>query len=114
MLEFFVKSSTLAHGHINQLFFIPNAGVKAVRGHNAKKITGSQLSTKIDLGGYWMQGVLPVRQVLSEKNADSFLCDIIVNVGALGEAHSACQVSWNGRSDSFSNSEHFALIDFSQ
>ncbi len=48
------------------------------------------------------------RRTVPERH--SVLPDLIVAAGALGDAHGACRVGWNGKLNSSSRSGHYALI----
>jgi alpha-galactosidase len=70
-----------------------------------------RFTVKIDKGGYDFTVRVDLRKLgVQEKATDSFYMDLLVGVGALGDAHGSCRVGWNGKLNSSARSEHFALV----
>ncbi len=108
-IELFLRDS---HGHkpIFQAFLLPENRRPRALSRRLQPLPDVELAGAIDKGGYWMEGAVPLAVAGIQDTGGGFLADVIVNAGALGDAHSACRAGWNGRLDSSANSVHFALM----
>ena len=108
-IEFFLKP---AHGPKSQQFFLlPRLTGVTVLDRNRKPAKHVAFKVKIDKGGYDFSLRLDLDKVGVQVQAgDPFYLDLIVAAGALGDAHGACRVGWNGKLNSASRCEHYALI----
>jgi len=108
-IELFVKP---AHGlPITQLFLLPRAKGVTVLDKARKPVKSAVFQVKIDKGGYDFTLRCDLAALgVQRKAGDPFYMDIIIGAGALGDAHGACRVGWNGMVNSASRSGHYALI----
>lgn len=95
----------------SQWFLLPRTkGATALtRERNAAKDVAFKVA--IDKGGYdFSLRIDLAKQGIQTKAGEAFYFDLIVNAGALGDAHGACRVGWNGKTNSATRSDHFALV----
>ena len=108
-IEIFFK----AHGSQSpqQWFLLPRTKGTTVLTpsmHTDKRIS---FKVAIDKGGYDFSLRADLVKIgVQKKTSTPFYLDLIVNACALGDAHGACRVGWNGRTDSFAYTHHYALI----
>ena len=108
VIEVFMRPARGAEA-ITRFFMLPRIkGATALNGE-LKPAKGVSFKVKIDKGGYDFVLRADV-STWNVKPGDAFYLDFIVGAGALGDAHGACRVGWNGRTDSWMRSDHYALI----
>jgi len=107
--------SNLQGRGIRQIFFVPQPkGSKvAVLDSNLKPIPGIQAKVGPHPrgAGYEMIIELPFSAAGLAASDTSFLFNIIVNLAALGDAHTGGRTSLNGRFDSHTSSDHFVQVE---
>lgn len=109
-IELFVRSAK-AGGKTTQLFLLPRVKGATVLEQSRKPSKRASFKVKIDKGGYDFTLRCDLAELAAQaKPGDAFYLDLIIGAGALGDAHGACRVGWNGKTNSSSRSEHFALI----
>jgi len=109
-IEFFVKPARPG-GVTTQLFLLPRAKGATVLGRNRKPSKAAAFKVKIDKGGYDFTLSCDLAKLGVQSEAgEPFYLDLIISAGALGDAHGACRVGWNGKTNSASRSSHYALI----
>ncbi|CAM2803007.1 alpha-glucosidase/alpha-galactosidase [Rariglobus hedericola] len=109
-IEFFVKPARVGGG-TTQLFLLPRAKGATVLGKTRKPSKAVAFKVKIDKGGYDFTLRCDLKKLGVQVNAgEAFYLDLLISAGALGDAHGSCRVGWNGKTNSSSRSEHFALI----
>ncbi|WP_043585792.1 alpha-glucosidase/alpha-galactosidase [Geminisphaera colitermitum] len=117
-IELFVRPEHGAGG-TKQFFLLPREkGITVLdRERRAIKPATGSFKVRIDKGGYDFSlrfdlaaADVEVLASASNKKAGAFYLDLVVAAGALGDAHGACRVGWNGRTDSSSASSHYALV----
>lgn len=110
VIELFVRPA-LGSQPPTQFFLLPRTQGATLLNRARKPAKEGRFQVKIDKGGYDFTVRLDLRKLgVQEKAADSFYLDLIVGVGALGDAHGSCRVGWNGKLNSSARSEHFALV----
>jgi alpha-galactosidase len=109
-IELFVRQART--GALTKQFFL----LPRTRGAAAldRSLTPSKTTTckvAIDKGGYDFTVRCDLAKAgVQAKAGDPFYLDLIISAGALGDAHGACRVGWNGKTTSSTRSAHFALI----
>ncbi|CAM3100607.1 alpha-glucosidase/alpha-galactosidase [Rariglobus hedericola] len=108
VVEFFVKGP---HGAVKQFFLLPRTKGATVLGRDFKPVKDVTFKVAIDKGGYDFRLAADLAIIgVVEKTGDPFYMDFVVGAGALGDAHGACRVGWNGSVRSSSRSGHYALV----
>jgi len=101
---------------IQQFFVVPQRGAKGVKllDHSLKPLADAQATIKPASrgAGYEIEADIPLR-TLGLAEADEFLFDLIVNISALGDAHSGGRTSLSGDFDSHLNSQRFHRVELS-
>jgi alpha-galactosidase len=109
-IELFVKQAKGAVGS-RQYFLLPRTKGATVLGSDRRPAKEGAFKVEIDKGGYDFSLRFDLAKAgVQAKADDPFYLDMIVCAGALGDAHGACRVGWNGKTNSSSRSEHFPLI----
>ena len=109
-IELFLKAPQGADGS-RQFFLLPRSRGATVLGRERKPVKDVLFKVGIDKGGYDFTLRLDLARLGVQAEAGNpFYLDLIVAAGALGDAHGACRVGWNGKLNSSSRSEHFALV----
>jgi alpha-galactosidase len=109
-IELFVRPA-LGSKPSTQFFLLPRTKGATMINRARKPAKEGSFTVKIDKGGYDFTVRLDLRKIgVQEKPTDSFYMDLLVGVGALGDAHGSCRVGWNGKLNSAARSEHFALV----
>lgn len=109
-IELFVRPA-LGAKPAKQFFLLPRTKGATMINRERKPAKEGRFTVKIDKGGYDFTVRLDLRKLgVQEKAADSFYMDLLVGVGALGDAHGSCRVGWNGKLNSSARSDHFALV----
>ncbi|MFH1499124.1 MAG: alpha-glucosidase/alpha-galactosidase [Verrucomicrobiota bacterium] len=108
VVELFVRP---AHGAKStaQLFLLPRVKGATVLDRTRKPSKAASFKVKIDKGGYDFSLKADLAK-LGVAPADGFYLDLVVGAGALGDAHGACRVGWNGKTNSASAFTHYALV----
>jgi len=100
--------------YIQQLFLVPDRAAKRAalldRGLKPLKGTTSRVHPARRGAGYEIAAEIPLA-VLGLDKADAFLFDVIVNITALGDAHSGGSTSMSGDLDSHGNSRRFHRVE---
>lgn len=110
VIEFFVKQAN-GVGGTHQYFLLPRTKGVTLLGRDLKPAKQGTFKVKIDKGGYDFSLRFDLAKAgVQAKAGEPFYMDLIVGAGALGDAHGACSVGWNGKTNSSTRSEHFALI----
>lgn len=110
VIELFVRPALGSKPAI-QFFLLPRTKGATMLNRARKPAKEGRFTVKIDKGGYDFTVRLDLRKLgVQEKAAGSFYMDLLVGVGALGDAHGSCRVGWNGKLNSSARSEHFALV----
>ena len=110
VIELFVRPALGSQPPI-QFFLLPRTQGATLLNRARKPAKEGRFQVKIDKGGYDFTVRLDLRKLgVQGEAADSFYLDLIVGVGALGDAHGSCRVGWNGKLNSSARSEHFALV----
>jgi alpha-galactosidase len=107
-IELFIRP-TNGGGGTRQFFLLPRLKGTTVLAQSRKPSKDVAFKVSIDKGGY----DFVIRADLSKTGVakgDAFYLDFVVAAGALGDAHGACRVGWNGKTNSSSSSAHFALV----
>lgn len=108
-IEFFVKPAR--GGETTQLFLLPREKGATVLNKARKPIKAVRFKVNIDKGGYDFTLSCDLAGLgIQKQTGDPFYMDLIIAAGALGDAHGACRVGWNGKTNSSSRSGHYALI----
>lgn len=109
-IELFLRPARVGGG-TRQFFLLPRTKGAAVLDQLRKPAKGLGFKAALDKGGYDFTLQVDLEKLgIQAKQGDPFYLDLIVAAGALGDAHGACRVGWNGKTNSSSRSEHFALI----
>ena len=109
VIELFIKSARELHS--TQLFLLPRMNGVTVLDKARKPVKSTVFKVKIDKGGYDFTLRCDLAALGAQrKEGDSFYMDLIIAAGALGDAHGACRVGWNGALNSSARSSHYALI----
>lgn len=109
VVELFMKPARGAA--IQQFFLLPRSRGATVLDRTRKPSAAGTFKVAIDKGGYDFTAKFDLAKLgVQAKAGEPFYLDLIVGAGALGDAHGACRVGWNGKTNSSSRSEHFALI----
>lgn len=96
---------------MQQWFLMPRAKEATVLAITMEKDPRLTLKTTLDKSGYNFTLCADLGKLgIQKETDDAFYLDIVVNAGALGDAHGACRVGWNERTDSASHTDHYALI----
>jgi alpha-galactosidase/6-phospho-beta-glucosidase family protein len=99
--------------YIQQLFLVPDRKAKRAtlldRGLKPIKGATSRARPARRGAGYEVEAEIPL-SVLGLDKADAFLFDVIVNIAALGDAHSGGSTSLSGDLDSHGNSRRFHRV----
>lgn len=110
VMELFVRPTRGTSG-TRQVFLLPRAKGVTALSRERKPTKDATFKVVIDKGGYDFTLCADLKKLgVQEKAGDAFYLDFIVGAGALGDAHGACRVGWNGRTNSASRSDHFALV----
>jgi alpha-galactosidase/6-phospho-beta-glucosidase family protein len=100
---------------IHQFFLVPQPGARKVKalGRNLKPVAAIKASIRShpQSTGYEIEAVIP-HAAVGVVAGKSFLFDTIVNLTALGEAHSGGRVSLGGGFDSSNNSTRYSQVQF--
>jgi alpha-galactosidase len=107
-IELFIRPSVTG-GRVQQLFLLPRVKGAAVLDKARKPSKAATFKVRIDKGGYDFVAKADLATV-GVAEGDAFYLDFIVGAGALGDAHGACRVGWNGKTNSSSSSSHYALV----
>lgn len=110
VIELFLRPARTG-GTTTQFFLLPQARGATVLDRDRKPSKAAAFKVAIDKGGYdfTLRCNLAEAGVQAEEG-EPFYLDLIVGACALGDAHGACRVGWNGKTNSVSRSDHFALI----
>jgi alpha-galactosidase len=109
-IELFLRPARTG-GTTRQYFLLPRTAGATVLNQARKPEKAVSFKVKIDKGGYDFVLRLDLGKLgIQGKAGDPFYLDLIIGAGALGDAHGSCRVGWNGKRNSASRSEHFALI----
>ena len=99
---------------IQQLFLVPDRAAKRAalldRGLHPLKGATSRIRPARRGAGYEVEAEIPLA-VLGLDKEDAFLFDVIVNITALGDAHSGGSTSMSGDLDSHGNSRRFHRVE---
>lgn len=110
VIELFVRPARGSE-RSTQFFLLPRTKGATMLTRERKPAKEGRFNVKIDKGGYDFTVKLDLRKLgVQEKTTDVFYLDLLVGVGALGDAHGSCRVGWNGKLNSSARSEHFALV----
>jgi len=110
VIELFLRPAR-GGGSTRQFFLLPRTKGATVLDNVRKPTKAVEFKVKIDKGGYDFTLRCDLAKLgVQAKAGDAFYLDLIIGAGALGDAHGACRVGWNGRRDSASCSEHYALV----
>lgn len=107
-IEMFVRPARGAK-QTQRFFLLPCAKGTTVLDKARKSSKAATFKVKIDKGGY----DFTLRTDLAKAGVaagEAFYLDLVVAAGALGEAHGACRVGWNGKTNSGSNFSHYSLV----
>jgi alpha-galactosidase len=109
-VELFLRPTGAAQP-FQQWFLMPRTKGATVLAPNMEADKRLAFKVAIDKGGYnFTLRTDLVKLGIQKESGDAFYLDLIVTAGALGDAHGACRVGWNGRTDSAVRSDHYALI----
>ncbi len=108
VIELFVRP-TVGGKQTQQLFLLPRVKGTTVLDKTRKPSKAATFKVKIDKGGYDFALKADLSTAGVGKGG-AFYLDFVVSAGALGDAHGACRVGWNGKTNSASSSAHFALV----
>jgi alpha-galactosidase len=108
VIELFIRPAR-SEAVTSQFFLLPRVKGATVFDKSRKPAKSAGFKVKIDKGGYDFALKLDLTKA-GVKAGDAFYLDFIVSAGALGDAHGACRVGWNGKTNSASSSGHFALV----
>lgn len=110
VIELFTKPAR-SGGSTTQFFLLPREKGATVLDKSRKPSKAVAFKVKIDKGGYDFTLRCDLAKIGAQaKEGEPFYLDLIIGAGALGDAHGACRVGWNGKTNSASRSAHFALI----
>jgi alpha-galactosidase len=107
-IELFIRP-TNGGGGTRQFFLLPRVKGTTVLAQSRKPSKVATFKVKIDKGGYDFVLKADLAKA-GVGQGDAFYLDFVVAAGALGDAHGACRVGWNGKTNSSSSSAHFALV----
>ncbi len=109
VVELFVRPAQGAT-NTSQTFLLPRVKGATVLDRALKPSKAATFKVKIDKGGYDFVLKADLTKLGVKKPSDGFYLDFIVGAGALGDAHGACRVGWNGKTNSHAAFTHYALV----
>lgn len=109
-IELFLRSARTSQP-TQQFFLLPRARGTTALTRERQPAKGVSFKATPDKGGYdFVLRFDLAKHGVQAKARDAFYLDLIVAAGALGDAHGACRVGWNGKLNSAQRADHYALV----
>lgn len=109
-IELFFKGVELDNS-IKQFFLMPREEGIVLVDHDYKSVEAAEIKVEVDKGGYNVTGHIPFSAIDTNLSAEKiFFMDLIITACALGDAHGAVKVGWNGQLASSRKSNHYTAV----